>query len=394
MTVYFALIEFLFWFTYGDVVNFASVYLLHCGVSSSGIGVLMALGCVLTVIAQPILSGYADSEKSISLKWIIIIPMVALICSSLALALTPGRSTLMTFVLYSISVLLVQLLIPFLNALGTESIRQGMKLNFSAARGIGSVGYAVMAFSMGLLFSRRSPALQPWTVIAAAALFIAALYFYPFKKVSPELSENAVEGRSSANPLRFFARYRSFSVALLGWVLLYVSHVFINNYTYQIVTAKGMGSTQMGAAMAIASLVELPTMFMFTFMLRKADSSFWFKLSGVFFTLKCLGTLLAWNAASFYCVQLLQLLGWGLISVASVYYVDSIMGPQDRIKGQSYMIMSYTVGTIIGSLLGGRLIDVCGVNVMLIVGTVAAAVGTVIVFCAVKKAASGQTSAG
>ena len=78
-------------------------------------------------------------------------------------------------------------------------------------------------------------------------------------------------------------------------------------------------------------------------------------------------------------VQIFQPLGWGLITVASVYFVNQLMQEQDRIKGQAYMTMSLSVATIIGSLGGGWLIDAIGVNGMLIVAVICAAMGTAIV---------------
>ena len=99
----------------------------------------------------------------------------------------------------------------------------------------------------------------------------------------------------------------------------------------------------------------------------------------MFFTLKALGTYLAPDMTWFYLVQLFQPLGWGLMTVASVYYVDSLMRERDRIKGQSYMTMSLSVATIIGSLSGGWMIDTIGVNGMLIAAVVCGALGTAIV---------------
>ena len=82
-----------------------------------------------------------------------------------------------------------------------------------------------------------------------------------------------------------------------------VSHVLINNDVYQIVAARGRGSGHMGIAMTPAGLPEAIPMFIFPWMLKKKDSGFWFRLSGVFFTLKAL-----------YLMQLLQPMGWGLLS--------------------------------------------------------------------------------
>ena len=60
-------------------------------------------------------------------------------------------------------------------------------------------------------------------------------------------------------------------------------------------------------------------------------------------------------------------------------YVNSVMEEQDAIKGQAYMTMTYTLGSVLGALIGGALIDAVGVNTTLVFATVAAAVGMMIV---------------
>ena len=87
-----------------------------------------------------------------------------------------------------------------------------------------------------------------------------------------------------------------------------------------------------------------------------------------------------------YAVQLLQPLGWGIISVASVYYVNAITREQDHIKGQAYMTMSISAATIIASLAGGWLIDAAGVNGMLITAVICSALGAAIILRKQKKA--------
>lgn len=164
-------------------------------------------------------------------------------------------------------------------------------------------------------------------------------------------------------------------MTLTGCVLVYISHVLLNSFTFQIVQEKGGTSAEMGTAMAMASLFELPTMFLFAFMLKKVRCDIWFRISGIFFFLKTLGTLLAPNILSFYAVQVFQMLGWALITVSSVYYVNAIMEKQDAIKGQAYMTMTYTLGSVAGALIGGALIDGMGVVSMLIFATVSAAAG-------------------
>ena len=166
---------------------------------------------------------------------------------------------------------------------------------------------------------------------------------------------------------------------MFGCIFLYISHVLLNSFTYQIVESKGGGSSEMGFAMALAAMLELPTLFLFGYMIRKVRADVWFRISGIFFMVKTLGTLLAPNILSFYFVQVFQMFGWALITVSSVYYVNSVMEEQDAIKGQAYMTMTYTLGSVLGALIGGALIDAVGVNTMLSFASVSAAVGMVII---------------
>ena len=128
--------------------------------------------------------------------------------------------------------------------------------------------------------------------------------------------------------------------------------------------AKGGGSGEMGNAMTISAVSELPTMFLFGYLLKKKSSVFWFRLSGLFFVLKSIGTFLAFNIPTYYAAQPFQMFGWALINVACVYYVNGIMEPQDSIKGQAYMAMTITAGNVMSSLFGGWLIDAAGVGAM------------------------------
>ena len=113
--------------------------------------------------------------------------------------------------------------------------------------------------------------------------------------------------------------------------------------------------------------------------LRKFRCDLLLKTAGIFFTIKALGTLLAPGIPVFYGVQIFQMLGWGLMTAASVYYVNALMEPEDAIKGQAYFTMAYTLGSVLGSFLGGTLIDLAGVHAMLFFSIVSAFIGALIV---------------
>ena len=74
-----------------------------------------------------------------------------------------------------------------------------------------------------------------------------------------------------------------------------------------------------------------------------------------------------------------EVLAWALIAIASVYYINAVMEPEDAVKGQAYYTMTYTLASVLGSLIGGPMIDAFGIGPTLAFGTVCAAVGTAIV---------------
>lgn len=387
-TLSYAAVQFTFWFIYGAALAYASPYLLVCGLTNTHIGVVSAAACTLSVLLQPSLASYADRKESPSVRILLILMSALMLMATGLLILFTGKNGLLCGILLGLVILLVQLSLPLVNALGTESINAGIPLNFGIARAFGSIGYALMSFSVGQLLARKGAQVHPLALALFCLCFLLSVSVYSFHKVRTGSEQKNDSGSISA----FIHRYPVFSIMLGGCVLIYVSHVLINNYIYQIVVSRGGTSEHMGIVMALAGLLEMITMFLFPVMLKKKESGFWFRLSGAFFALKALGTLLAASIPALYLVQLLQPMGWGLLTVSSVYYVNEIMQEQDRIKGQAYMTMSHTAATIFGSLIGGWLIDRTGVNGMLVTAVICGAAGTLIVWTQKQHPVSPKTS--
>lgn len=382
LTAAYAYIQSFFWMSFAAVMGFTSIYLLAAGFSNTEIGLLMAAAGIISAFLQPALASYADKPESPSLKRIIIILSVILLAASAALILSYQRSTILTGLFYGVCITILQLLNPLVNAIGMESINQGKQLNFGISRGMGSVAYAIAAYVLGIIVTKTGEISIPVAMLFFYAVFILSLFRFSFTKVK---KTSAGANHRSSSPLAFFKRYRKFGIVLIGCTLLYISHVLLNSFTFQIIESKGGGSSEMGFSMALSALIELPTLFLFVFMVKKVRCDIWFRISGIFFMLKALGSLLAPSILPFYFVQLLQMGGWALITVSSVYYVNSIMEEQDAIKGQAYITMTYTLGSVLAALIGGFLIDEAGVNAMLIFATGAAFVGMIIVLFASEK---------
>lgn len=376
VTFGYSAIQAFFWIQYAVIMGFASIYLLDHGFTNAQIGMVIAAAGIVSAILQPAVASYADRPESVSLKRLIF-ALGALIAGMGILLILLGNYRFLAGLLYGGCIAFLQLMTPLVNSLGMESINQGKKLNFGVARGMGSVAYAVIAYALGVIVEKSGSVSVPLSIIFGFGAFLLSVLFFPFEKEKKK-GKRSAEKSSGQNPIDFFRRYKRFTLVLGGCVLIYISHVLLNSFTYQIVESKGGQSAETGFVMALAALIELPPMFLFTYMVKKVRCDIWFRITGIFFFLKTAGTLLAPSIPAFYAVQIFQMLGWALMTVSSVYYVNSIMEEQDVIKGQAYMTMTYTLGSVIGALVGGKLIDVGGVTAMLSFGSVAALVGMVI----------------
>ena len=383
LTLRYAYIQGFFWMSFAAVMGFTSIYLLDAGFTNTQIGLLIAAAGTVSAFLQPALAVYADKPDSPSLKKIILILTAVLLTSSAILFLLYQRSMLLTGLLFGVCITVLQLLTPFMNALGMESINQGKKLNFGVSRGMGSVAYALASYALGAIVAAAGEITVPVTMILVYVVFLIAVLCFPFTKIKKNPSVSAE--KAAENPPAFFRQYKRFGIVLIGWMLLYISHVLLNSFTFQIIESKGGGSSEMGISMALSALIELPTLFLFGYMVKKVRCDIWVRISGIFFMLKALGSLLVTSILPFYFIQALQIGGWALITVASVYYVNSIMKEQDAIKGQAYFTMTYTFGSVLAALLGGYLIDKAGVNAMLLFAAGAAFIGMLIVLFSAER---------
>lgn len=385
LTLRYSFVQCFLWMGYTVLPGFQSVFLLNAGFSNAQIGMISASAFIISAILQPIVAAYADRKSSPSVKIILAFTAILIIAFSVLLFIL--RDTMWPLgIVFGLSISILILMTPLVNSLGTESINQGENLNFGVARGIGSLGYGALAYVSGQVVERIGVNTIPVFAFVVNVLFFMSLILFPFRKTDITKKQDSKKSRTQNF---FLKKYPSFTLMLIGCVFLYSSHSIINNFAFQIVSNLGGASAQLGTAMTISALIELPTMFLFAYYLKVAKLPTLFCASSIFMALKAMGTLFAGNIVFLYGVQVLQIFGWALISVASVYYVNSIIDHEDSVQGQSYMITSYTIGCIIGSLAGGRILDSAGVKGMLIAASLFAVLGMAII---IRTVASNKTS--
>ena len=370
-------IQFSYYLAFCSIINYASVYLTACGLSNTLIGLTIAIGMGASVLITPVISSMADRNHSITPKKILIVMLTLLGICGLLMAILFHNGAAINAVLLCIAVILTQVSMPFVNALATESINAGVKINFGMGRGAGSIGYSVMSFTLGSFAASHSARSVPIATLISCVLFLFLTLIY-----NDTVRSSSVVSKSDnkESVFSFLRRYKGLTVLLIGSSLVYACHMYINTYVFQIILTKGGDSRHMGIATALAAFLEIMAMVSFPYLLKIRPCKFWFKISGFFFMLKALMSLLVQSIPAYYAVQIIQPFGWGLLTVSSVYYINDLMKDNDKIKGQGFFSMTFTIGSIISSVTGGYLIDTFSVDFMLIVAVAAGLIGSLIMF--------------
>lgn len=383
-TARYTLIQASYWPCYCVIITFASVYLLHQGFRNTEIGIVISVAGVLSALLQPFVSRRADHLRRLALRQFAALLILGQAGLCLLLKCLPGR--VFQILLYSGLLVLIQLILPLCSALGMDCLNRGIPLNFGAARGAGSIGFAVFSSLCGTLVLWFGEGVLPLVMLAVTLVLLLAVLTFRFR--TPGDGRMSEEGEASAGETTggaFLLKYRGIAWILLGVVCLFLSHNILNTYAFQIVQPLGGTSREMGNMLFIQSVVELPVLFGFGLLLKRADSRFWVRICGAGFFLHALGELAAPNIPVIYAVQIFEMPGYALFTLASIYWINGIVAPEDRVQGQAYFAMAMTIGAVLAGFLGGFLLDWAGVVSLLAFSTAAGGVGMVLLLILLRK---------
>ena len=357
INVRYSMLQGIYFVGFCTVMGYAAVYLGSIGMSSSLIGIVLAIANILTSIAQPVLGGFVD-KSNISMKKVLMI-MFGL-CSILSVLLMfVSKVTFLAAALFIAVSTILYTTMPLVNSLAFAFQKQGIDVKFGVARGIGSVAYALASLVLGNVVKAVSPTLMP---LAYIVIFLGILPL-----------------------IRSFKMPEAEMIFLAGFVLVYFDHTIINNFFINVIRNVGGNTGDMGNAVFLAAMLELPTMALFEKYKNKINIKNTIIISAIFFTLKHTLTYFATNMFMIYLAQATQMLAYALFIPASVYYVDKLFDAKDAVKGQALVTTSMTVSGVLASFLGGILLDSMGVYETLFLGLVLSVVGTIVMIVTVEN---------
>lgn len=324
---------------------------------------VIAVRCLAGIVCQPLLGGLADRRPDIPLRRIVGLSLAVSLGAGICLLLFPEMGLRGTLAVFAVLGALEISSYPLMDAMAIQFINAGMPIRYSLGRGLGSLAYAVVCVFLGLQVRHLGVETTLVTHAGLMALEIILVVTYPLFPADAGTALKAEKPRSIPALLKYSPR---FTLTLAGVLCGLTAVMPLSNFLVNIVESRGGESADLGVALFLMAGFELPAAVLFPKLMRRLGSRRILLLSMVFMLGKGAALLAARNLAGVLLAQPLQMLGYGLFTPASVYFVNESVPPADRVRGQTVMMVaSNGLGGMLGSLLAGRLLDLGGVTMML-----------------------------
>ena len=380
-TLRYIIINATYFAVYSGIHAYSSVFLLEKGFSNTLIGITLALANILSVIFQPLVAGLIDKQGKLTNRNVSMASTALLLIGSILLLIIKN-GIVAIFIIFALIYMVQMVYQPIITAMYFEYEAAGCHIYYGLARGLGSAGFAVTSVFTGMAIGKFGVSIL--MILDIIFLTIALIVLFFFKKPAVKASEPAKDEVAHNNLFSFIKTYPGFMLFVLGAVCFFFAHNAINDYMIQIITPLRGTEAQMGTAVFIAAILELPTMALIDKVMKKISCRNLLLIAGAAFLIKTLLMLIAPNMAVVYISQAMQMFAYAVFIPVSAYFVNQTMKRLDQVKGQAYVNVSITLGGVFSSLVCGRLLDIKGPNFMLTVSLVVTTIGLAIAFIALK----------
>lgn len=335
---------------YGTMVIFTSffqLYLQDAGMNKFEIGTLMALGPLVSLLANPFWTFWSDRLQNT--RRILLIMMT-------------GTLLLIQFVFHAGTYNMVYLAMILFFFFQSPLFAQSNTLTlgyvgdqpqkFGTFRNWGSIGWAVVAVSAGLLIDRIGISRLSLLVTAILLMAIGTVLLLPALKIP-----------SATPPIRLrgfthFAFNRYFIAFILLGILVSVPNVMNNTFMSLYITELGGSKTMVGLAVFLSSFLEIAVLVLFHRFLKRSLGTLigCLALVSILFCLRWLLMAEASYPLEIALIQIMHCITFGGYFFVGIQVVSQLVPPVHRALAQSLFTLTWSgISGVVGSLAGGWL---------------------------------------
>lgn len=379
---------------YCGIAGYASAFLINAGFSNLEIGTVTSVSTIIGLVIQPFIGDLVDNSKAITEKRInIFMYALTALCAAILMAISVKP---VVGVLYVVMTCALTVEIALGVALAFAHIQRGASINFSLARGFGSIGYSLASFLLGQAAAMWSAdVVIPITIgVCIVAIILVAVAFpeiNPADVVEDAAAGNEAAPKDSKNIAQFAKENPRFILYTISVILVFFPHMIHATYWFQFITNIGGNVDEFGTMSSICALLEFPAMAAAPWLMKKLGLRRCMIISAIFFPVKILFIGLAPNLGIMYIgATIMQMGSFALFTPVSSYYAGAVTSVEDNNKAQTILNVGRTAATVVAALIGGFMLDMGGYVALTIAAAVIGAVGVLMMVVTSPKVPAGM----
>ena len=374
-------IQIIYFMTAALTYAFGTYTMLSRGVSSSTIGILIAIGDLLAISLQAVISNFLDkSNKVNTVQMTLIISFALLLVSIVNYILNdPSIALYISYIFYQA---FVAILMTLFNQLSSSFANAGLDINFGIARAFGSLSFALTCFLYGYI----SESLGYKTVTASLILFqVLIIIVLVITNKHFDIKESQRAKLANIPFKEFISNHKLFIVTCIGYALIMCGYNASENFMLPII--ENVGGTNLDASIVsgLKAIFEIPIIYNYSKIEKRIKPKTIFLISGISFTIKAAVLYFATSTLPIYISQALQATSFAFLLPATISYIDKIMSQKELSRGHSMQSILQTIAGMSFNSLAGNIIDNSGVNMFCLVSTITTLVGTIIITASIKN---------
>jgi PPP family 3-phenylpropionic acid transporter len=347
----------------GSVAPYIAVYFQGLGLSLDGIGLLGAAIALCAVFGSPIWGALADQRLGV--RAVLVIANLGAAAAAVVVGLTDVLVIAAVFaILFSVATAGVD---PALNVATLDVVGE-RRDRFAFYRVWGSAAFVVAAIAVGVLIDATS--MRALFVPLVASLVVAALLGFGVPRRSTRPAGGSLRGISG------LLRQRPMAAFLIAALVVWGAAEMVNDFFPIYLNSLNAPSSLVGSAFALSAVVEVPTMLVFPFLVRRVSLSRVMILGAVFFLLRTVVLLVSNDPYVATAAMALHGIGNALLLVGGITYVAS-MAPVSRATTAQGLFLAVVAGlaAAIGPAIAGFIADATSLQAMFFVAAIVSVVG-------------------
>ncbi|RPI80877.1 MAG: MFS transporter, partial [Chloroflexi bacterium] len=328
----------------GSLLPFISLYYERIGLTGVQIGVLTALP-VLILSSTTLLWGAIADKFRLHKK----ILSAALLLTPLAVLIVPQTIEFLPLIpvilAYAIS---TSPIVPLMDSMALE-IAEANRTSYGQLRVWGSIGWTLSTLLIGSLIEQAGIRIFFYTYAGIMGALFLLSFFQPARTHQQTVSGNQ-------NFRRFFRL--DIIIFLLSVYLISITNGALYGFFSIYMDGIGANESVIGLSWSLSSLSEIPVLIFSALAIRRIGSTGLLKISFIIYSLRWFLFAFINQPGLALLVQLLHGMTFGTFLVGSVTYMNERAPEGMGTTAQAVLnTVTFGLGAITGSLLGGYLVD-------------------------------------